>query len=223
MSESPPRHQWAARVSRYKIWQLYRADAAGRQDEELADEVGWALLARIRDCLLVTEAHRGRVPCPICGAIIERAHGHRDRVPDEVLACPHGHWSVTWREFRRSYRNKHLGSAGLETFFRGFAERYPRAETYGEKMVLIDTLLHRYHWELEGDPGGPGATNLIGGTREEVIAFLNQLTYGEHTTPGLTETKARWLRTLRYGPWRAETVDELSVRHRWPTDPADDT
>jgi hypothetical protein len=212
MSESPPRHQWAARVSRYKIWQLYRADAAGRQDGELADEVGWALLARIRDCLLVTEAHRGRVPCPVCGAVIERAHSHRDRVPDEVIACPQGHWSVTWREFRKSYRNKHLGSAGLETFFRDFAARYPRAKTYGEKMVLIDTL---------GDPGGPGATNLIGGSREEVIAFLNQLTYGERTTPGLTETKARWLRTLHYGPWRAETVDELSARYPWPTDRPD--
>jgi hypothetical protein len=154
---------------------------------------------------------------------IERAHGHRDRIPDEVIACPHGHWSATWREFRKSYRNKHLGSAGLETFFRDFAARYPRARTYGEKMVLIDTLLHRYHWELEGDPGGPGATNLVGGTREEVIAFLNQLTYGEHTTPGLTETKAHWLRALHYGPWHAATVDELSARHPWPMDRADDT
>jgi hypothetical protein len=215
MSRSARRHRWAARVSRHKIWQLYHFDATGRQDEELADEVGWALLARIRDCLLVTEAHRGRVLCPVCSTTIQRAHDHRDRVPDEVLTCPEGHWSVTWREFRRSYRNKHLGSAGLETFFREFAERYPQAKTYGERMVLIDTLLHRYHWELEGDPGGPGATNLIGGSREEVIAFLNQLTYGEESTPGLAETKARWLRTLHYGPWTAENVDELSARHLW--------
>ena len=193
----------------------------GRQDEELLDDVGWALLARIRDCLVVTEAHRGRVQCPICGEVIERAHGHRERTPREKLACPEGHWSMTWEEYHRSYRKKHLGSAGLETFFREFAEQYPRAKTYQEKMVLVDTLLHRYHWELEADLGGPGAVNLIGGTRYEVIAFLNQLTYGEHTTPGLTETKARWLKALNYGQWSAKNIDELTARHHWESQERD--
>ena len=151
----------------------------------------------------------------MCGSTIARAYDHRDRVPEDVLACPQGHWQVTWREFRKSYRNKHMGSAGLETFFRDFSDRFPRAQSYGEKMVLIDTVLHRYHWDLEGDPGGPGATNLIGGSREEVLAFLSQLTYGEHSTPGLSETRAHWLRLLHYGPWDAENIDRLSARHPW--------
>jgi hypothetical protein len=151
------------------------------------------------------------VGCPACGAIIHRKHGHRDRVPKEELTCPEGHWSLTWDEFHRSIRKKHLQSAGLETFFRDFCERYPRAKTYQQKMILVDTLLHRYHWQLEGEPGGPGAVNLIGGTRAEVLAFLNQLTYGEQATPGLTETKARWLRTFN----NAQRIAELTARHPW--------
>jgi len=200
--DSTQRPQWAPRVSRHKIAQLYHSDAVSRPDEALCDDIGWALLARVRDCLTVTEAHQGRVKCPVCGEIVRRQSNlfhHRERDPEEVLACTCGQWQMTWDDFHRSYRNKHLGSAGLVTFFREFAERYPRAKTYGEKIVLIDTLLHRYHWELEGEPGGPGAVNLIGGTRNEIIAFLNQLTYGDQGTPGLSETRRNWI-VLKDGP-----------------------
>ncbi len=213
MIDSSPRPQWAPRVSRYKIWQLYQSDAKGLQDEELVDDVGWALLARVQDCLVVNEAHyRGRVMCPRCGTIIERKHNLREHHPEETLICPAGDWSTTWEDYHKSYRNKHLSSPGLETFFREFAEQFPRAKTYREKMVLIDALLHRYHWELEFEqPYAPGASTLIGGGREEILAFLNQLTYGEGSTPGLTETKTRWLQKLN----GVMDVKELTARHPW--------
>ena len=115
-------------MPRHKIWQLYRADAQGRRDEELLDAVGWALVARVQDCLIATEALYRRVSCPVCGGIIQRRYGPRDRVPEEELACPEGHWSLTWDQFHRSIRNEHLQSAGLETFFREFVQRYPRAK-----------------------------------------------------------------------------------------------
>jgi hypothetical protein len=214
MDHSQQRPRWAPRVPRYKIWQLYHADAQGRRDVELLDEVGWALLARANDCLIATDALRGRVRCPICGEGIRRRYGPRDRVPDEELTCPKGHWSLTWDQFHRTIRRKHLQSAGLETFFRDFCERYPKARTYGAKMILVDTLLHRYHWQVEGDPGGPGAVNLIGGTRSEVLAFLNQLTYGEQSTPHLTETKARWIETFN----DAGRMAELTEQHPWDSD-----
>jgi len=105
-------------------------------------------------------------------------------------------------------------SAGLETFFRDFALGFPKARNYGEKMVLIDQLLHRYHWELEGEPGGPAAVNLIGGTRGEVLAFLNELTYGKGSTPGLSATRQRWLTMMNWSGWSAETADELSKQYR---------
>jgi hypothetical protein len=190
----------------------------GRQDDALCDDIGYAFLARINDCLTVTEAHQGRIKCPVCGAILQRQSNlfhHTERNPDELLVCDCGQWQMTWEDFHKSYRNKHLGSAGLITFFQDFAEHYPRATTYQEKIVLIDALLHRYHWELEGAPGGPAAVNLIGGTRQEIIAFLNQLTYGEQATEGLAEAKRHWLQTLNYNGWTAENVDQLSERHQW--------
>ncbi|MDE2700663.1 MAG: hypothetical protein OXI23_17485, partial [Gemmatimonadota bacterium] len=52
------------------------------------------------------------------------------------------------------------------------------ARSVQEKMILIDTLIHRYHWELEGGLSGPGARDLIGGKPNEIIDFLNNLSYG---------------------------------------------
>jgi len=209
------RPRWAPRVPRYKIAQLYHSDARGIQDEDLVDEVGYALLARIEACLVVTEAHRGRVQCPRCRAIIHREVGRRKPASDEMLKCAGCGWQLPWSEYHKSYRKKHLGSAGLKTYFKDFAAQFPKARGYREKLVLIDTLLHRYHWELEGEPGGPGAVNLIGGTRNEVIAFLNELTYGERSTPGLKDTWRRWRKTLRYAGWTEENLDRLSRRYQW--------
>ena len=143
MSTSSPRPRWAPRVSRYKIARLYHSDAMGRQDEALVDDVGYALLARIQDCLTVTEAHQGRVTCPRCRTIIQRQFGHHERQPDEIISCLECGWSITWDEFHRSYRNKHLGSAGLAIIFCEFAEHFPRAQSYQEKIVLIDRVLDR--------------------------------------------------------------------------------
>ena len=47
-------------------------------------------------------------------------------------------------------------------------------------------------WEMAKKPGRHGASNLIGGTMNEVTAVLNSLTYGEQSTPGLRETHNRW-------------------------------
>ena len=215
LGHNQDRPRWAPRVPRHKIAKLYRWDARGLQDQELADEVGYAFLVRIEDCLTVTEGHHGgRITCPECGAAIERQWGHRERRHDELLDCPNCPWQLPWREYHRSYRKKHMLSAGLEAFFRDFALEFPKARKYGEKMVLIDQLLHRYHWELEGEPGGPAAVNLIGGTRNEVLAFLNELTYGKGNTPGLSATRQRWRTMMNWGGWSEETADELSKQYR---------
>jgi len=62
--------RWASKVPNAKIQRLYGSDANGILDEELVDEVGWALWSRYDSILQVTEAHYGRVICPACGAVI---------------------------------------------------------------------------------------------------------------------------------------------------------
>ena len=137
---------------------------------------------------------------------------------DWTVFLPHFHWEGPHRADKAVWGMAGkpagaawiLGELGVDTTAMGFA-----AGTYGEKMILIDTLLHRYHWELEGDPGGPGAVGLIGGSRTEVIAFLNELTYGGGSTPGLQQTRTQWRKKLGWAGWTEENVDERSREHRW--------
>ncbi len=73
MGKSYTRPEWAPRVKKHKIERLYRLDALGIQDEDLADEIGTAFFARIHDCLTTTRAQgKGEVACPQCGRIILR-------------------------------------------------------------------------------------------------------------------------------------------------------
>ena len=58
-------------------------------------------------------------------------------------------------------------------------------------MILIDQLIHRYHWELV-NAGRPGGCNLIGGTLKQVTVMLNKLAYSDQSTPGLREVQNRW-------------------------------
>jgi hypothetical protein len=183
------RPRWAERVSRFAIGRLYRSDATGLRDDELLDEIGMALYMRVESILTVTDGHRGLIKCWGCAGRIEHKMHRRTGTVIRCAACG---WSIAWADYHRSYRRKQLVAGGMEAFFREFYEQYPRARTYPEKMRRIDTLIHRYHWELEGSPGRSGAVNLIGGTQEEVVAFLNELTYGPGGTDGLRETRDSW-------------------------------
>jgi hypothetical protein len=64
--------RWASRVNPSMIRRLYETDARGVVDEELSDEVGFALYARCQSILRVTAAQQGKVTCPRCEAIVER-------------------------------------------------------------------------------------------------------------------------------------------------------
>ena len=62
--------RWASRVNPSLIVRLYESDAAGFQDEKLADELGCAIIARIEDIFAATASyygHGGEIKCPACG------------------------------------------------------------------------------------------------------------------------------------------------------------
>ena len=76
---------------------------------------------------------------------------------------------------------------------------FPAARTPRRKILLIDGLIHGFHWYLAGRSGGPTrpvAVNLIEGRLGEVVAFLDGLTYGEGSTEGTRETRAEWDRNI---------------------------
>src|SRR3954447_14811943 len=86
--------RWAPRVDPQKIRRLYETDARGIVDDELIEEVGFALYSRCLSIIAATEAHSGRVQCPRCSQIVP----HRSD-PDAVLQCANCSWRVRWRDY----------------------------------------------------------------------------------------------------------------------------
>ena len=78
------------------LLRLYETDAAAIVDDELADEVGWALYARCDAIVSVTNGYeKKQLRCPRCGCDIPLSNAR--------FECPCG-FIVTWEEFRRSYK-----------------------------------------------------------------------------------------------------------------------
>ena len=218
ISAETGRPEWAGRVSRRKIARLYYTDAQGIVDKDQIDEVGYALLWRCESILIATEARRGQAMCPVCRNTIYHGGGNA-----EILECNECGWNLPWSEYLASLRKKQLGAGGIEEFLREFVEKYPKAPTPRHRMILIDQLIHRYHWEMIKEPGRPGGSNLIGGTVTEVVALLNGLTYSEESTSGLQEIHNRWRKQGRRLLRKLEKSGELEkAAIRFPAEEGDE-
>ncbi len=187
--------QWAPRVQPQKIRRLYELDARGIRDEALIDDVGYALYSRCLSIVHVSDAMMGQVHCPQCDTIIPR---HSDD-PAEVLQCPNCQWHARWGDYHNSYRTQELGAGGARDMFEDFLSRWQHARTPSEKMLLIDRLIHRWHWETRAQRptfglGRPTGLNLIEGNKQQVLGLLDSLTYGATSTGGTHATKAAWQR-----------------------------
>lgn len=189
---------WAPRVQPQKIRRLYELDARGIRDEALVDDVGYALYSRCLSIVHVSDAMFGQVHCPQCDTIIQR---HSDD-PAQVLHCPTCQWHAPWGSYRTSYRTQELGAGGARDMFEDFLSQWPQARTSSAKMLLIDHLIHRWHWETRAQRpkfglGRPTGLNLIEGNKQHVLALLDSLTYGATSTGGTEATKATWQRHRR--------------------------
>ena len=172
------RPQWHPRVPQHMIRRLYENDARGILDEDLVEEVAFALFHRCQSILMATEAHEGRATCPRCGGMIPHTW-HKE----EALVCPGCGWMTTWGAYFKTYQGKQLHGGGAVFAFRGYVETYPLAQSARERWLLIDRLIHVFHHELVARPSRPAACNLIGGTLAEVETLLNALAYGAESSP----------------------------------------
>jgi hypothetical protein len=179
-------------VARRKIRQLYEKDAQGIYDEDLIHEVGYGLLARCESFITANRAREGELPCPECGQSVRR---------EEMLRCPCG-WALPWVDYFKTIQHKQLsGAEPVLKQFREYVEAFPSARTLREKMLLIDRLIHGFHWYCKTSaPTRPVAVNLIEGRMRDVVAFLDRLNYGEKSTPGTRETYAEWDVNLNVHP-----------------------
>lgn len=179
--------RWAPKIPGSKIRLLYARHAAGLLDDELLDDVAARLWQRCRDIVAATDAVRGQATCPRCGGVLPH-----DGKPRAMLACVCG-FQMTWRSYRRSFRDRELQGGNATPFFRAYVEDLPHARTASEKVILIDRVVHAAHVSLRaGALTRRALSNLIEGTSADVLRLLDQLAYGSTAEQALLETKERW-------------------------------
>jgi ribosomal protein L37AE/L43A len=160
-----PAVRWAPKLPVSMIVRLYTLDAEGRHDHDLADDVGWRLLARCRDVLHVTDSE---IVCPSCGTTFAVAWIGEPGA--HVSSCPGCGWSVTAAEYHSSVEHRDLNGAGDREAFAEYVERFPRLKTYAEKLLAIDRVVHAVH-----RTGNLAARNLFEGRAKQVLAQLDAL------------------------------------------------
>jgi hypothetical protein len=214
MNRADGKIRWASKVPQPKIRRLYETDAKGIIDDDLINDVGWALWERCDSILTVTEAHYGRVRCPSCETIIER----RDRGADnEIVKCEKCDWQIKWTDYHHTYRHQQLFGANAVEVFQKYHTVFPQARSAKEKMVLIDQLIHEFHVGLK-EFGRPVAANLIQGKLYEVIRFLDELTYGDESAAEVSHSRDSWRRKLLSASWAkpfigsAEAADRETIK-----------
>lgn len=179
------RIRWAPKVRQPKIWRLYQSDAAGIVGEELIDDVGMALYERCQSILLVSNAE---VECPRCGRVFHVGWGHAG---DDVVACSGAgcSWETTFHQYHSSCRHRDLIGTRAAADIQAFVEQYRHAASPRDNMLLIDRLIHAFHRGIKAGVGHRSvANNLIEGSHEQVVAFLDRLAYGEESSPEIRET-----------------------------------
>lgn len=205
MTSSNRLPKWAPRVAKNEIRRLYEADAQGIYDLDLIDEVGYGLLARCESFITANRATAGELPCPECGHTVQR---------QEVLRCACG-WTLPWADYFATIQHKQLsGAEPVLELFQDYVTAFPAARTPQEKMRLIDRLIHGFHrfYKTNG-PTRPVAVNLIEGRLSEVVAFLDRLTYGDQSTPGMREVYAEWDKNIQVNQqWYASRRDVPTQR-----------
>jgi hypothetical protein len=190
-----------------KISKPYHGVGRGLIDRDLINEIGYALLTRCESIIEVTDASRGSVKCPGCRQVV------RYVAKAGLLTCFSCGWECSWPEYHKTYRQKQLHAGSIEAFVRDFVVEFPAATSEGARLILIDTLIHRYHGENQVFPTRAGAANLIERKLADTLAFLDQLSFGDTVPPEILETRRGWHETRRRsGEGFAKLSQEIAAR-----------
>ena len=178
--------KWTPRIKPDLIQRLYQTDALGIQDTELCDDVGMRLYFR---CQTIVRVQNDQVACPRCGRVLAVQTSHKEAITScSTEGCE---WYMTRLEYQQSWSKKRIWGANAIPAFEEFYTRYPKAQTYKSKMLLIDQLIHSFHWNLKLNlPSRSAANNLIEGNHDQVVAMLDHLSGID------TDGKIAWRETV---------------------------
>lgn len=159
---------WPGKLNLTMLRKLYLLDAKGIGNEELADDIGLALLLRCQygrsDIELMNQ---NAIRCHHCGKIIYGTTDFRE--------CSCG-YQYSYKEYRRSYHRNNMPSGAASKIFNQFVIDWPGAKSYKDKMILIDGLLHEFHLSLvSGTVHRPVAMNFIDGSRQKIEEIITGL------------------------------------------------
>jgi hypothetical protein len=196
MNDDHKKPDWAPRVPPAKIKRLYELDARGILDDDLLLDVGYRLYSRCKSILTISRIWRDKqLPCPRCEAIV-LIDADRTEI-DFVLNCTMCGWTLPWKSYWATFRHQELGGGGAIPLFEAYIRVWEHARTPQARMIAIDRLIHQWHWETQQQRprfglGRPTGVNLIEGSRKQVLAFLDNLTYGEQSTTGVKDVHQQW-------------------------------
>jgi hypothetical protein len=191
--------RWGPRVPQYKLRLLFEQIASGRVDDELLDDVGFTLYVRCKSILTIGSIHADyRLPCPQCGhwVVLDPSRFEMENV-EYLLECQDCDWSLPWGDYWATFRHQELRPGGAGDIFESFIGSWEAARTTTDQIIAVDRLIHQWHWETAAERpsfglGRPTGVNLIEGNRQDVIAFLDRLTYGANTPPEVTAARDAW-------------------------------
>jgi hypothetical protein len=150
--------------------------------------------------------NRGEVECPLCREVFAVA-----RQGTTVCPKPGCGWSTTRMVYEQSMRNHYAYTGRADAAFVAYYQNYPTVRTYKEKLILIDRLIHSYHWnEEQGIPTKSLASKLLEGNKKEVVRFLDRLSAIDQ------DVKNEWRRIV------ATTVDAREIGRTGPDGPGKD-
>jgi hypothetical protein len=94
-----------------------------------------------------------------------------------VVPCPVCNWAVTPHDWHKSWEHRDLNGNCPE--FERYVDRWPKARTARDRMLLIDAAVHALHVSSRSDlPGNFAARNFLEGSRPKIVALLDELAHG---------------------------------------------
>ena len=168
---------WAPKVSRQAIRRLYETDAKGIVDEDLINDVGYALFVRCDTIRIVTEQR-----CPECDEKMPFRGKTSGSARNEAVSCTNCGWTTTWAHYHHSYKGKRIHGGRAYPAFLQFTTEFKRKLSPRQKLMAIDRLVHSIHEGIVQAPAAtPGSVNLIEGTADDILQLLDDLAYGDTT------------------------------------------
>jgi hypothetical protein len=171
------------------------------QDDELINEVGYGLYARAKDLAEINRTHdSGIIYCKLCDNEIYKS-------ANDIYKCTCG-WSVSQTEYHISYKGKQFISISAAQFAVEFMRKWELAkDSYADKMMAIDYLIHRFHDEFTDCTTRPAAINFIEGKSEDIIDLILELAYSNDKEI-YKEQMETWLENAKKSPWLCKSISE---------------